>query len=106
MVFIMVHYCIWCLNVVPRCLIKNIWCQGVSSYIKHLTSPFVVTFYYLGLSISASLVLHVHFLSLLNESGEAEAILARAQATAKGIEMVSQTLKEHGGAEVRFLKHQ
>jgi len=63
-----------------------------------------VTFYFLG-SISASLVLLIHFLCLLNESGEAEAILARAQATAKGIAMVSETLKEHGGAEVRFLKH-
>ncbi|XP_055827550.1 uncharacterized protein LOC129895804 [Solanum dulcamara] len=36
--------------------------------------------------------------------GEAEAILARAQATAKGIEMVSQTLKEHGGAEAASLR--
>ncbi|XP_059304427.1 uncharacterized protein LOC132056308 [Lycium ferocissimum] len=36
--------------------------------------------------------------------GEAEAILARAQATAKGIAMVSQTLKEHGGAEAASLR--
>ncbi|CAL5323459.1 unnamed protein product [Camellia sinensis] len=34
--------------------------------------------------------------------GEAEAILAKSQATAKGIAMVSQALKEHGGVEVRF----
>ncbi|KAE8683947.1 hypothetical protein F3Y22_tig00111166pilonHSYRG00395 [Hibiscus syriacus] len=32
-------------------------------------------------------------------SGEAEAILARAQATAKGIALVSQSLKENGGVE-------
>jgi len=32
--------------------------------------------------------------------GEAEAILARAQATAKGLAMVSQSLKEAGGEEV------
>ncbi|KAA8540114.1 hypothetical protein F0562_026806 [Nyssa sinensis] len=36
--------------------------------------------------------------------GEAEAILARAQATAKGIEMVSQALKEHGGVEAASLR--
>lgn len=35
-------------------------------------------------------------------SGEAEAILARAQATAKGLAMVSQALKESGGVEVSF----
>ena len=35
------------------------------------------------------------------QSGEAEAILAKAQATAKGIAMVSQSLKEQGGVEVR-----
>lgn len=33
-------------------------------------------------------------------TGEAEAILARAQATAKGLAMVSQALKESGGVEV------
>ncbi|PSS04516.1 Stomatin-like protein [Actinidia chinensis var. chinensis] len=36
--------------------------------------------------------------------GEAEAILAKAQATAKGIAMVSQTLKEHGGVEAASLR--
>ncbi|PHT79898.1 Stomatin-like protein 2, mitochondrial [Capsicum annuum] len=36
--------------------------------------------------------------------GEAEAILSRAQATAKGIALVSQTLKEHGGAEAASLR--
>ncbi|CAH9070109.1 unnamed protein product [Cuscuta europaea] len=36
--------------------------------------------------------------------GEAEAILARAQATAKGIAVVSQSLKEHGGAEAASLR--
>ncbi|KAL3342396.1 hypothetical protein AABB24_026423 [Solanum stoloniferum] len=36
--------------------------------------------------------------------GEAEAILAKAQATAKGIAMVSETLKEHGGAEAASLR--
>lgn len=35
-------------------------------------------------------------------SGEAEAILARARATAEGLALVSQTLKENGGLEVRF----
>lgn len=39
-------------------------------------------------------------LMILYFSGEAEAILARSQATAKGIEMVSQALKENGGVEV------
>lgn len=39
---------------------------------------------------------------LLYFSGEAEAILARSQATARGIEMVSQALKESGGVEVSF----
>lgn len=34
--------------------------------------------------------------------GEAEAILARAQATAEGLAMVSQALKESGGVEVSF----
>ncbi|KAK9292641.1 hypothetical protein L1049_020618 [Liquidambar formosana] len=37
--------------------------------------------------------------------GEAEAILVRAEATAKGITFVSRTLKESGGAEVRFFGH-
>lgn len=36
-------------------------------------------------------------------TGEAEAILARAQATTKGINMVSSALKEHGGVEVSIL---
>ncbi|XP_015078801.1 stomatin-like protein 2, mitochondrial isoform X3 [Solanum pennellii] len=36
--------------------------------------------------------------------GEAEAILSKAQATAKGIALVSQTLKEHGGAEAASLR--
>lgn len=36
--------------------------------------------------------------------GEAEAILAKAQATAKGIATVSQTLKEHGGVEAASLR--
>ncbi|PHT46423.1 Stomatin-like protein 2, mitochondrial [Capsicum baccatum] len=36
--------------------------------------------------------------------GEAEAILSRAQATAKGIALVSRTLKEHGGAEAANLR--
>ncbi|KAL7003734.1 hypothetical protein U1Q18_004882 [Sarracenia purpurea var. burkii] len=36
--------------------------------------------------------------------GEAEAILAKAQATAKGIDMVSQALKEHGGVEAASLR--
>ncbi|KAI3471280.1 hypothetical protein Pfo_027943 [Paulownia fortunei] len=36
--------------------------------------------------------------------GEAEAILARAQATAKGIAMVSQALKENGGVEAASLR--
>ncbi|KAK4719659.1 hypothetical protein R3W88_017997 [Solanum pinnatisectum] len=36
--------------------------------------------------------------------GEAEAILSEAQATAKGIALVSQTLKEHGGAEAASLR--
>lgn len=33
--------------------------------------------------------------------GEAEAILAKAQATAKGIEVLSDTIKASGGVEVR-----
>ncbi|KAL7230153.1 hypothetical protein ACSBR2_008644 [Camellia fascicularis] len=36
--------------------------------------------------------------------GEAEAILAKSQATAKGIAMVSQALKEHGGVEAASLR--
>jgi regulator of protease activity HflC (stomatin/prohibitin superfamily) len=36
--------------------------------------------------------------------GEAEAILARAQATAKGLAMVSQSLKEAGGEEAASLR--
>ncbi|XP_022843315.1 stomatin-like protein 2, mitochondrial [Olea europaea var. sylvestris] len=36
--------------------------------------------------------------------GEAEAILAKAQATAKGITLVSQTLKENGGVEAASLR--
>ncbi|XP_022890426.1 stomatin-like protein 2, mitochondrial [Olea europaea var. sylvestris] len=36
--------------------------------------------------------------------GEAEAILARAQATAKGLSMVSQSLKENGGVEAASLR--
>ncbi|KAH0663106.1 hypothetical protein KY284_028037 [Solanum tuberosum] len=36
--------------------------------------------------------------------GEAEAILSKAQATAKGIALVSRTLKEHGGAEAASLR--
>ncbi|XP_070004733.1 uncharacterized protein [Nicotiana sylvestris] len=36
--------------------------------------------------------------------GEAEAILSRAQATAKGIALVSRTLKEHGGTEAASLR--
>lgn len=36
--------------------------------------------------------------------GEAEAIFARAEATAKGITVVSQTLKEHGAAEAASLR--
>ena len=35
--------------------------------------------------------------------GEAEAILVKAQATAKGLALVSQALKESGGVEVRSL---
>lgn len=35
-------------------------------------------------------------------AGEAEAILARSQATSKGIAIVSETLKQYGGLEVRF----
>lgn len=33
-------------------------------------------------------------------AGEAEAILARSQATSKGIAVVSETLKQYGGLEV------
>lgn len=36
-------------------------------------------------------------------SGEAEAILARAKATAEGLARVSQSLKENGGPEVSFI---
>lgn len=36
--------------------------------------------------------------------GEAEAILAKAQATSKGIAMVSESLKEHGGVEAASLR--
>lgn len=39
-------------------------------------------------------------LFFVNNSGEAEAILAKAQATNKGIALVSQALKESGGVEV------
>lgn len=46
-------------------------------------------------------VLRNSFLLRFFFSGEAEAIVAKAQATAKGITMVSQALKEHGGVEVR-----
>ena len=42
-------------------------------------------------------------LNLYNYSGEAEAILAKARATAEGLALVSQSLKENGGAEVSFL---
>lgn len=49
------------------------------------------------------MVLSLTFSSLpLNSTGEAEAILARAQATAKGIVLVSDALKETGGVEVSF----
>lgn len=44
---------------------------------------------------------HLEF-SYASLSGEAEAIIAKAQATAKGLAMVSQALKENGGLEVRF----
>lgn len=38
-------------------------------------------------------------------SGEAEAIRARAQATAEGIAVVSKALKAHGGVEVNIFSH-
>ncbi|GAV79173.1 Band_7 domain-containing protein [Cephalotus follicularis] len=41
---------------------------------------------------------------ILESEGDAAAIIARAQATAKGIEMVSQSLKESGGAEAASLR--
>lgn len=41
--------------------------------------------------------------SLHHSPGEAEAILVKAQATAKGLTLVSQALKDSGGVEVRFL---
>ncbi|CAH8385275.1 unnamed protein product [Eruca vesicaria subsp. sativa] len=37
-------------------------------------------------------------------SGEAEAILARAQATARGLTLLSQSLKETGGVEAASLR--
>lgn len=43
-----------------------------------------------------------YILLLFISTGEAEAILARAQATAKGIVLVSDALKETGGVEVSF----
>uniref|UniRef100_A0A3Q7HVB9 Band 7 domain-containing protein n=1 Tax=Solanum lycopersicum TaxID=4081 RepID=A0A3Q7HVB9_SOLLC len=44
-------------------------------------------------------------MDLVNRAqGEAEAILSKAQATAKGIALVSQTLKEHGDAEAASLR--
>ena len=39
---------------------------------------------------------------MITSPGEAEAILAKAKATAEGLAVVSKTLKEHGGVEVRF----
>lgn len=38
--------------------------------------------------------------------GEAQAILAKAQATSKGIAMVSESLKEDGGVEVSLQHNQ
>lgn len=45
-------------------------------------------------------LLTYHWFHLIS-SGEAEAIVARAEATAKGIALVSEALKENGGVEVR-----
>lgn len=60
----------------------------------------------LFLSLLIILFMSLKFPSLQTHlSGEAEAILARAQATAKGITLVSQSLKENGGVEVRFFHH-
>ena len=42
------------------------------------------------------------FNHIINYSGEAEAILAKAQATAKGIAIVSEYIKKSGGVEVSF----
>ena len=37
-----------------------------------------------------------------NISGEAEAILARSQATAEGLKVLSEAMKAEGGAQVRL----
>ncbi|CAK9144545.1 unnamed protein product [Ilex paraguariensis] len=58
-----------------------------------------------GRKISVILASEAAKMDQINRAqGEAEAILAIAQATSKGIAMVSQTLKEHGSMEAACLR--
>jgi len=54
---------------------------------------------YYGISLYS---FHLPCNPIINISGEAEAIFAKAQATAKGIAIVSEHIKKSGGVEVKF----
>ncbi|KAE8683948.1 SPFH/Band 7/PHB domain-containing membrane-associated protein family isoform 3 [Hibiscus syriacus] len=75
-------------------MVSCISCDGIGKRVGIIVILINVK-YSMSKSRKTSIILRV----FRKNGGEAEAILARAQATAKGIALVSQSLKENGGVE-------